>query len=241
MKHLSSYHVLASTSKKFVESPEEFFEKPEAVLKLNIVEVVTMFREKFNKYFILPEPSIVRKDLSTVVCDKNTVLLDEKNKPVKFEDFFKHQGKIFKENGVVLSLSLNYALNNYYFNSDITQVIRVMILLMESIIARYSKWDSEVYREKLIEDLIIEQEDGSPKYNAIEVMDFIEIEADIFFINLKQFIHGKDWNIFTVELEGYDVLVKRYGDWRAFKYSYEQYNESQRELQEKFESEHGTQ
>lgn len=205
-----------------IEDPLVFFKTPEHIVSINLVDVINRFTSMIEEYLLEPELAYIHNADSTVILRGADKFTDDKGNAIKFTDFLKVSG-CYLINDKVHNLNSHYSRKTYRLLTKEVIARTILIAFIKDDIAKRSNWEATYDLENVISHYI------SDKYNITDVVDYIVQRIDPFIISVTEHYYGKDWNIHEVEFDGYRLVLKRYGDWRAFKWNQEQYDRRWRE------------
>lgn len=225
MKTLLSQHhqrLSSRNNKMIIENPLKFFEKPEAVYVINLVDIITRFESIIEPYLAPFEEAFVTVEDSFEVLKKSDVFLDEDGQLASFDNFMRLSGNFTVNNKPIVLDSKN---SRKYFTRLSNRVISKDILLffIKESISRSSNWETPFDLEDAIEKYI------KKEYSSEDVVSYLISKVDSLIIEISNFYYDKDWNVFTTEFDGQRLYLKMYGDWRAYQWMTEKwdaYNES---------------
>ena len=203
--------------------PEEFFKTPEAIVVLNIVDILNRFLNMIGEYLIDVETSIIGKQSKKVIITKKDVLTNEAGKVIRFDNFLNYTGDIIINGKETIHLNKQRN-NDYYKLQSLTTVAAdILIAFIRNDIVKKSNWEAIYDPDDDIHPFI------KSNYDPATVCDYIYERIDPFILDISEIYFNKDWNIHTLEHDGVRLTIKRYGDWRAFKWNLEQYEQQIRE------------
>lgn len=206
-----------------IQDPLEFFNAPEHVVVINIVDIVNRFTNVIYDYLVDLTPAYINNTGSKVVLLKTDRLTDKDGQAVKFEDFLNLDGDYFINDDIVKMKSA-YSRRNYRLRTKTSIATEILIAFVKDDISKRSNWEAVYDVYEAIADYI------DPKYDVNDVCGFIVERIDPFIMSIVDHYHNRDWNIHEVECDGFRLTLTRYGDWRAYMWNKDQYE--QRELKD---------